>query len=330
MAKRSTLRTVGLIAGVGCLTMIVVVVGGIVITVMVARNAASNLGDPNPQPVNRRISLPLPSVVPGADASSKSATGQSNRSNAPLHLTLELQEGEFTIQPGVPGSDIQVTGEYAPGLFELTESQGTDSATGARRATVRFRSKAPMWVRIFGGIGNGDGNRPRLTVTIPRGTPLDLDLTTSMGRSEVDLGGLTLREVSVNATMGEHRLDFHEPVVEGMRELRLSNSMGNLHLENLGNARANTITASGSMGNVIANLGGAWTPGAEANLTFEQSMGELTLRVPSSVRLEADVRESGKEAASRPPDATPPDDPKAPTLRLKVNSSMGETRIVRY
>ena len=330
MAKRSTLRTVGLIAGVGCLTMIVVVVGGIVITVMVARNAASNLGDPNPQPVNRRISLPLPSVATGADASSKSATGQSNRSNAPLHLTLELQEGEFTIQPGEPGSDIQVTGEYAPGLFELTETQGTDSATGARRATVRFRSKAPMWVRIFGGIGDGDGNRPRLTVTIPRGMPLDLDLTTSMGRSQVDLGGLTLRDVSVNAAMGEHRVDFQEPVVEGVRELRLSNSMGNLNLENLGNARANTITASGSMGNVVANLGGAWMPGAEANLTFEQSMGELTLRVPSSVRLEADVRESGDERRSRPPDATPPDDPKAPTLRLKVNSSMGETRIVRY
>ena len=326
MAKRSTLRTVGLIAGVGCLTMIVVVVGGIVITVMVARNAASNLGDPNPQPVNRRISLPVPS----ADASSKSATGQSNTSNAPLHLTLELQEGEFTIQPGEPGSDLSVTGEYAPGLFELTETQGTDSATGARRTTVRFRSKAPMWVRIFGGIGDGDGNRPRLTVTIPRGMPLDLDLTTSMGRSEVDLGGLTLREVSLNAAMGEHRVDFHEPVVEGIRELRLNNSMGNLNLENLGNARANTITASGSMGNVIANLGGAWTPGAEANLTFEQSMGELTIRVPSSVRLEADVRESGREGSSRPPDVAPPDDPKAPTLRLKVNSSMGETRIVRY
>jgi len=325
MAKRSTLRTVGLIAGVGCLTMIVVVVGGIVITVMVARNAARNLGDPNPQPVSRRISLP----VPGTAASSKSATGQSN-SGAPLHLTIELQEGEFTIQPGAPGSDIEVTGEYAPGLFELTESQDTDPATGARRATVRFRSKAPMWVRIFGGIGDGDGNRPRLTVTIPRGMPLDIDLTTSMGRSEVDLGGLTLRDVSVSAAMGEHRVGFQEPVVEGMRELRLSNSMGNLNLENLGNARANTITASGSMGNVIANLGGAWAPGAEANLNFEQSMGELTLRVPSNVRLEADVRESGKEGSSRTADVTPPDDPKAPTLRLKVNSSMGETRIVRY
>jgi hypothetical protein len=325
MAQRSAWRTVGLIAGVGCLTMIVVVVGGIVITVMVARNAARNLGDPDPRPVDRRISL----SSSAADAQAKSATGRSN-STAPLHLTLDLQEGEFTIQPGEPGSDLEVRGEYAPGLFELTESADTDPATGARRATVRFRSKAPMWVRIFGGMGDGDGNRPRLTVTIPRGMPLDLDLNTSMGRSEVDLGGLTLREVSVNAAMGEHRLDFQEPVVEGVRELRLNNSMGNLNLENLGNARANTVTASGNMGNVVANLGGAWTPGSEVNLNFEQSMGELTLRVPSAVKLEADVRESGGERTSQPPDAAPPDDPNAPTLRLKVNSSMGQARIIRY
>jgi hypothetical protein len=52
--------------------------------------------------------------------------------------------------------------------------------------------------------------------------------------------------------------------------------------------------------------------------------------VPTTVRLVADVRESGKEGATRPPDAAPPDNPNAPTLRLKVNSSMGETRIVRY
>jgi hypothetical protein len=327
MAKRSTWRTVGLIAGVGCLTMIVVVVGGIVITVMVARNAARNLGDPNPRPVTRSIAL----SSPAATASPRSATGESS-SRAPLHLTLDLQEGEFTIGPGAPGSELEVKGEFAPGLFELTETQDTDAATGARRATVRFKSKAPMWVRIFGGMGDGDRSRPQLTITIPRGMPLDLDLTTSMGRSEIDLGGLMLREVSVNAAMGEHRLNFQEPVVEGMRELRLSNSMGNLNLENLGNSRASTVTASGSMGNFIANLGGAWTPGSEVNLNFEQSMGELTLRVPADVRLEADVRESGneKDGASRPPDAKPPDDPNAPTLRLKVNSSMGETRIVRY
>lgn len=70
------------------------------------------------------------------------------------------------------------------------------------------------------------------------------------------------------------------------------------------------------MGNLTADLGGAWPPGAAADLTFTQSMGELTLRVPTDVRLETDAEQ--------------PKDPKAPTLRLRVSTSMGNSRVIRY
>ena len=319
MAQRSGLRTAGLIAGIGCLSMIVIVVGGVIIASMWARATMANLGDPEPKPVDRRIALPAP--VSG------SATGGAK--SAPLRLTIDLQEGFFTIKPGEPGSEVQVKGEYAPGLYELVESQDTDPATGVRRASIRFRSKAPAWARFFAGIGRDSGDGPELTVTIPRGSPIDLTLQITMGRSEVDLGGLTLGEVDVNASMGEHRIDFREPVVEGLTRLRFSNSMGNVEIENLGNARAHAISASGSMGNVTANLGGAWPAGEEAELTFEHSMGDLTLRVPSSVKLDADVRNSAGETQTQG-DTTQPDDPKSPTLRVRVTSSMGNARVIRY
>jgi hypothetical protein len=283
--KRSGWRTAGLIAGVGCLSIIVVIVGGVVIATMYARATLANLGDPDPKPVERRIALPSPATnttkKPGAAGADRSA----------LRLTLDLREGDFTIQPGEPGNDVQVRGEFAPGLYELVETQDTDDATGVRRATVRFRSKAPAWARMFAGFGGGDNVRPHLTVIIPRGAPIDLNL-----------------------------------------QLRINTSMGNLALENLGNAHADTIHASGSMGNVTANLSGSWPAGATSSVTFEQSMGELTLRVPNSVRLDADVRSSqGGETKSRTTqDAAPPNAPNAPTLRLRVNSSMGEARVVRY
>jgi hypothetical protein len=323
--KRSGWRTAGLIAGVGCLSIIVIIVGGVVIASMYARATLANLGDPDPKPVERRIALPSP-----VTNTTKKPGGPADRSA--LRLTLDLREGDFTIQPGAPGNDVQVRGEFAPGLYELVETQDTDAETGVRRATVRFRSKAPAWARMFAGIGGGDNVRPHLTVTIPRGAPIDLNLQLALGRSEVDLGGLTLGEVSVNTTMGEHSIDFHEPVVEGLRELRINTSMGNLALENLGNAHADTIHASGSMGNVTANLGGSWPAGATSSVTFEQSMGELTLRVPNTVRLDADVRSSqGGETTNRTTqDATTPSAPNAPTLRLRVNSSMGNARVVRY
>lgn len=322
--KRSGWRTAGLIAGIGCLSMIVIVVGGVVIATMVARAQLRNLGDTDPRPVTRRIEIPPAEAV----AATKPGAKETARI-APLRLTIELQEGNFTIRPGQSGSELQIEGEYAPGLYELTQNVDTDPATGVTSARVRFHSTAPAWARFFGGIGGDSSNQPELTVTIPRGALIDLTLQMNMGRSEIDLGGLTLDELSINASMGEHRIDFSEPVVEGLRELRLNTSMGNIMIENLGNARAESITAHGSMGNLTASLGGAWPPGEEANLRFEQSMGELTVRVPSNVKLEADVRRSDGKS-SNPAPSPQPDDPKAPTLRLRVTTSMGDARIVRY
>ena len=322
---RSGWKTAGIIAGAGCLSIIVLIVGGVIITAMYARATLRNLGDPTPQTVVRRISLP-PAAV---DAKPLSTKGDAGRTS-PLHVRLELQEGTFTIRPGQPGTDLQVQGRYAPGLFELTESHST-SPTGEREARVRFHSKAPAWARFFGGIGSNNGeDGPELTVTIPRGTPIDLTLQVSLGKSQIDLGGLTLGDVNITASMGEHHLDFGEPVVESVRELRFSNSMGNLSLEHIGNARPETISASGSMGNVTANLAGAWSPGSEANLRFEQSMGDLTVRVPSNVRVDASVHNSqGGDSKDTTPTLKQPDDPKAPTLRLQVTSSMGNARVIQ-
>jgi hypothetical protein len=318
---RSGLKTAGLIAGVGCLSIIGVIVGGVVIAAMYARATIRNLGDPTPQSVERRITLPPASVAARGQATSPAGR------TAPLRVRLELQEGTFTIRPGQPGTDIQVQGRYAPGLFELTESQSNDPS-GGREARVRFKSKVPGWTRFFASIGNDDDDGPQLTVTLPRGTLIDLTLQLTMGKSEIDLGGLTLGEVDLNASMGEHRIDFREPVVETMRELRLNASMGNVVIDHLGNAHAETISGHGSMGNVTANLAGSWTPGSSTDLRFEQSMGDLTVRVPSNVRVDAEVRNAQNEQ-SRTPTLRQPDDPKAPTLRLRLNSSMGNARIVQ-
>jgi hypothetical protein len=245
-----------------------------------------------------------------------------------LKLTLDLQEGTFVIKPGPVGSRVQVEGEYSEALYELTERTDTDG--GSPRTTVRFKSKAPAWARFFAGINNDDSNRPRLTVSLPVGVPIDLSLNLSMGESRIDLGGLTLGELGLDLSMGNHEVDFKEPIVGGMRELRLNARMGNVTVENLGNARAKSIDTSGSMGNVTADLGGEWRPGSEAELSFNQSMGEVRLRVPSSVRLEGNVRDADGKTRNIAADSDQTADPKAPLLRVRVSTSMGESRVSRY
>jgi hypothetical protein len=83
------------------------------------------------------------------------------------------------------------------------------------------------------------------------------------------------------------------------------------------------------MGNLTADFGGVWQAGAISEVDFDHSMGELTVRVPGAVRLEA-VGNAQAEAGRRPADATQADGPDAPVLRLRVSTSMGGSRVVRY
>jgi hypothetical protein len=326
MSKLSGWQKAGLMAGIGCLTIVGVVVVGLLVAVTWARSTMARFGDPTPTRTERTISLPAPETAPGEAAPTP---GAASSGSEPLRLSIDLEGGSFTVQPGPPGSQVKVEGTYAQGFYELTETTNAGAPGGARRTTIRFRSKAPMWARVLGGIGGG-GGRPELTVSIPEGLAIDLSLRVAMGESRIDLGGLTLRDLGLEMSMGNHRIDFKEPLAEGVRRVNLSAQMGNVSIENLGNTRAAAIEASGNMGNLEADLGGAWPEGAEAEASFTQSMGELTVNVPRTVRLETSIRSGRDETENRPAPAEETSDPNAPMIRLRVSTSMGESRVNRY
>ena len=330
MRKLSGWQKAGMIAGVGCFSILAMLVIGVVVAVMWARSTVAGLGDTTPAAMER--SFPVGGAEPAAAAvpadRSAAAAGNPAASKGPLRLTIDLQEGQFTIRPGAPGGQVQVQGRFAPGIYELTETHDTET-DGTRRSIIRFRSKAPMWARILSGMGDS-GDRPELTVLIPAASPLNLSLRVSMGESRVDLGGLALDELDLDFSMGEHRLDFGQPLTTPLRRVRLDTNMGNVSIENLGNARPEAVETSASMGNLTADLGGEWPKGSDASFTFSQSMGELTLRVPSFVRLESDFRDNDGQEQRRTADEENPSDPNAPRLRLRVLSSMGESRVIRY
>jgi hypothetical protein len=328
MSKLSGWQKAGLVAGLGCLSVIVVAVVGVIVAIVWARASIAQLGDTTPTEVERTVGLRRSAGAASDPEKAPPVPGAA--AGEPLRLTIDLEEGFFTIRPGAPGEQVQVQGTYAPALYELIDLHET-APDGADRATIRFRSKAPAWARLFSSFGGGpSGARPNLTVLIPEGAPMDLALRVSMGESRIELGGLMLRELDLNVSMGEHRIDFGKPVEGALRRVRLDASMGNVSVDNLGNTRAEAIETTGSMGNLTADLGGAWAPETDAALTFSQSMGELTLRVPSGVRLETDFRNGSGEPSRQPTPSENPSDPKAPLLRLRVNTSMGESRVVRY
>jgi hypothetical protein len=327
MAKLTGWQKTGLVVGVGCLSIVGIVVVGLIIGVIWARSTVADFGDPTPRLVERTIALR--EQAPAAPNGSK-AQGSTEKVDQPLRLSIDLEEGSFTIQPGPAGSAVRVEGTYSPDFYDLTETT-EPVGEGAPRTTIRFRPKAPMWVRILAGFGSGGfDDRPEVTVLVPEGQPIDLSLRVAMGESRIDLGGLTLRDLGLDLSMGNHDVDFTKPVVEGLRRVSVSAHMGNVSIDNLGSAGAQSIDGTGSMGNLTADLGGTWPPGTDADVSFTQSMGELRLSVPSKVRLEASVTSSNPDRSERQVDENETTDPDAPRVRLRVSTSMGNSRINRY
>ena len=324
MKKLSGWQKVGLFAGIGCFSFVALLVVGFAVAVFYAKSTLADLGDTTPTQVQRTIAI----QAPLAEAPPPGTKPAALTTNGPMQLNVELQEGTFDIKPGEPNGRVQVEGRFSEALYELT--QRTETQNGTERTTIRFRSKAPMWARMLAGIGNDDNNRPKLTLLIPVGVPINLSLNVSMGESRIDLGGLTLSDLGLDLSMGNHEVDFRQPVVDGMTRFRLNARMGNVRVENLGNARAKSVDASGSMGNLTADLGGEWKPGSEAELSFSQSMGEVRVNVPNKVRLQADVRDAEGKTQNIGPDADETKDPKAPVIKVRVSSSMGEGRVTRY
>ena len=324
MKKLSGWQKVGLFAGIGCFSFVALLVVGFAIAVFYAKSTLADLGDTAPKQVERTVAIQAqPPTAEAPPPGTKPAPA-----GGPMLLLVDLQEGSFDIKPGEPNGRVRVEGRFSEALYELT--QQTDTQNGKPRTTIRFKSKAPMWARMLAGIGNDDTDRPRLTLLIPPNVPIELSLNVSMGESRIDLGGLTLSDLGLDLSMGNHEVDFRQPVVDGLTRLRLNARMGNVRIENLGNARAKSVDASGSMGNLTADLGGEWKPGSEAELSFTQSMGEVRVNVPTNVRLQADVRNGDGKARNIEPDGDETKDPKAPVIKVRVSTSMGEGRVTRY
>ena len=296
-------------------------------TLLWANSVAEELGEATPVPTAVTI------AVTGA-AAGPAAVG-SAYVDAPPRVEIELQDGRFEIRTGPAGTEIQVDGEYAENYYELIEEHTPADASGGPRTTIRLRSTSSGLVRMMARFrGSGDrSNQPnRLTVLIPAGRPIALTLDVSQGESRIDLGGLTLTDLDVDLSMGDHRLGFGEPLAEELQQLRVSGDMGNIELDQLGNARARALRVSSRMGNFTLDLGGAWPTDAVSDLEITHSMGDLRLRIPNSVRVTPDSRSSATMGGENSPierrDETA--DPDAPELRLDLSTSMGGTRITRY
>jgi hypothetical protein len=315
------------IGGVGCISLVILMVGAVGLALVWGGVSYRRMGAPTADPAERTV--PLGPVLAGGDAGAGEAV--LSVAPTPVDLTIEMMEGEFQVEPGPSGSEILVEGTFASKYYELEEERSGDEF--GRKVGLRLVPTAGFFTRVLAGLTDiGERHPNRLTVFIPEDLPVALTLRMSAGGSRCDLGGLTLTGLDVEFSKGDHRLDISRPVRAAPDQAVIKLEMGDGKLSNLGNGRFRNLQVNGRMGSFRVDLGGAWEPGSRSEVSVSHSMSDLTLLIPREVRVDRDsfaVFSFGESNASalmetgeKPADA--------PVLKIGLSTSMGGANIRRF
>ena len=318
---------------VGCLSTMALAVGAVFLI-----SAIHLTSDPeDPRPEQRQVERPLPAApTPPADVRSPATDQPQIGEVLPLpeleefpqgggeatgRVVLDLKMGEFIIRPGPADEPIRIDADYDAGSFELKEEM-TPGDDGSWTYEVGFGSKRGMLGLVLGGGRHDIDNR--IEITIPRGHPIELVGEVGMGEFEADLGGLWVRRVDVELGMGDHFVEFSDPLPYPMESFQAEASMGSVEVRSLGDASPGSVDVSHSMGELFVDLQGAWQDDAEVDIDF--SMGECRVWLPEDVKVEIERASVGLgESSFDSPRSEPPAD--APTLALRLRGNMGEARV---
>ncbi len=236
---------------------------------------------------------------------------------------VDFSMAEFIIEPGPAGQPIRVEVDYDTATYELIEEYQAEGELGWTYR-VSFRPRVSWLRRLLAGSLE-DNNRVRLI--LPRGTPMSLIGDLGVGESDLELGGLWLTDVSVDISVGEHKIRFSEPLTQPLERLRVSSSIGEVKVTRIGNASPSQATLSHSLGEVYFDLRGEWRNDSDVEVTC--GVGECGVRLPGDgVNVDL-VRASitiGDQRAPRQ-GSLAQNIEGAPTIHVDVTGTLGELKV---
>ncbi len=237
-------------------------------------------------------------------------------------IVLDLSMGEFIIRPGPAGEPIRVEADYDTASFDLTEEY-TTSDDGTWTYEVSFGARRGfLGMLLRGGVRDGDN---RIELTIPRGHPIDIVGKIGIGESEVDLGGLWIRNVDLDLGTGDHFIEFREPTPFPMADFKIDSSIGEVEIRNLGAGSPRSVKVDHGIGELLVDLQGPWRQDAEVDV--ECGIGECRLWLPDSAHIDIESAKIGlgDSRVERPDSQDLPDD--APTITVNIRGNIGDLRV---
>ena len=226
----------------------------------------------------RQLALAVLALAAGAT----SASAQSMRSFATfrqlhgetrLRATLNYRAGGLRITPGRTNELYRMDASYDENRYSPTSTY--DAARGV--VTLGLQPAGEGGLRVV------STRQLRQDATVAFAPSVDLNLVLTLGavQADLELGGLRLNALKMEAGASQAVVRFSEPNLSRCRGAEITAGAAELTVLGLGNSRCDHLALEGGMGKVILDFAGAWTSSTTAEV--KMAVGELTLRLPRKV-----------------------------------------------
>lgn len=184
-----------------------------------------------------------------------------------VHVHVEYGAGVLNVRPAEPGSLYRMELRYDQAVIEpRTHYEDGILEIGMDRVGRGIR------------INSRDGSGQQLDLELSREIPLTLELEFGAARANLDLGGLSIRELEVETGASDTRIDVSAPNPVQLELASFEAGAANLVATGLGNLNAERIRLEAKAGKATLDFGGEWQRDAEVDLALD--LGAVELRFP--------------------------------------------------
>jgi hypothetical protein len=197
-----------------------------------------------------------------------------------LRADLHYLAGGLRVAPGRANELYRMDASYDEERYRPTSDY--NAATGA--VDLGLEAAGTGGLRVL----STRQLRQDANVAFSPAVDLDLDVTLGAVDADLELGGLSLSALTMQAGASQAVVRFSQPNRSRCRSAEITTGAAELTIVGLGNSRCDRIDFEGGMGKVTLDFGGTWTSSSRAEI--KMAVGELTLRLPrrAGVRLTLD------------------------------------------
>ena len=196
---------------------------------------------------------------------------------SPVDVSIMFGAGEINL------SDAAAAGQLLTGDFRYNVSSWAPEVTfedGELR--IRQGGDEGSW-----GIPSSANMHNEWDLAFANGVPMNVNLTMGAGNGHLDLSGLQLTRLEVNAGAGDVDIRCDAPNSVVAEQFTLRTGAARAVVTNIGNVGASKVTIQGGAGDIELDFGGDWRESAEVGVVT--GVGALTLRLPDSVGARVEI-----------------------------------------